>query len=257
MKGILVFLSLVGLLFAIGAEVATAQSVHPQDVLRSTLRYGDPWGPARYQRCQAALRHGWGNASSCGAVEVPRHARSYNQRRGGFFGRGNRGGYSNSGYGYDRGYGYGGYYDDSGRWWAPVAATGIQVGGTIVMTKMNNNTAERMEGQRNRLEDKRVNNKHEIDLRHEDRTDAKLQVELNQLNGEYVPREVGSISQPQETTRTLYNGSSCEIAVYRNGRLKFTLPPEESILIPNFTYEWEADGCDVQVGEITISSARR
>ncbi len=193
MKRIMVFLSLVGLLLTIGAGIANAQSVHPQDVLRSTLRHGDPFGPGRYQRCQAALRNGWGNASSCGVMVVPRYARGYNQRRGGFFGRGSYDGYRD-----------GGYYDSNGRWWAPVVGEGIRTVGDVVMNGQNNNTIRQVEGQRVRLDDKRIDNQHEIDLRHEDRADrgsnradARLQVELEQLrDGRYVAREVGTVSQP-------------------------------------------------------------
>jgi hypothetical protein len=248
MKRMTILLSIVGLLFAAGAEIAAAQSVHTQDVLDSTLVFGDPWGPARYQRCQAALRHGWGNASSCdGFMTVPRYARAYNNRRGGFFNRGGR----------NMNYGRGGR-------WPSVAAQGIQTVGDVIMSSQNNGTIREVERGRNRLEQQRIDGDQEIARRQEDRADRRLGMEerqqdyeLKQLEGHYTAKQVGSISQPSETNRTLYNNSSCEISVYRNGRLKFTLPPQESILIPNLTYEWEADGCNVQVGEITISSPRR
>jgi len=132
------------------------------------------------------------------------------------------------------------------------------------MSSQNNGTIREVERGRNRLEQQRIDGDQEIVRRQQDRADRRLSMEerrqdheFKQLEGSYVSKQLGPVSQPQETNRTLYNNSSCEISVYRNARLKFTLPSQESILIPNLTYEWESDGCDVQVGEITVSSPRR
>jgi len=234
---------------------ADAQIVNPRDVLGYGLATGDFWGPSRDSRCQKALLNGWHNPgempSSCVALMTTAR---YNQ--GGFF---NRGGY-NMNYG-RRG---GGYYDIGGRWWPSVAAQGIQTVGDVIMSSQNNGTIREVERGRNRLEQQRIDGDQEIARRQENRADRRLSMEekqqdheLKQLEGRYTAKQVGTVSQPSETSRTLHNNSSCEISVYRNGRLKFTLPSQESILIPNLTYEWESDGCDVQVGEITVSSPRR
>ncbi len=259
-RNMVLTVSLMALLGLFVSEMPAQAQVSPREVLHA-MQYGDIWGPSRYQRCQAALRNGWHNPgempSSCVAVmtTVPRFARQYNNRPGGFFNRG----------GYNMNYGRrGGYYDNSGRWWPSVVARGIQTAGDVIMSSQNNGTIREVERGRNRLEQQRIDGDQEIARRQENRADRRLGMEerrqdheLKQLEGRYTAKQVGSISQPSETNRTLYNNSSCEISVYRNGRLKFTLPSQESILIPNFTYEWESDGCDVQVGEITISSPRR
>ena len=245
---------------AVCVSRAGAQIPNPNDVSRYGLATGDFWGPSRNIRCRNAMLNGWHNPgempSSCVALmtTVPQYAQ-YNNQPGGFFNRGGR----NMNYGLG-----GGYYNNNGRWWASVAAQGIQTVGDVIVSSQNNGTIREVERGRNRLEQQRIDGDQEIARRREDRAgrilgmkERQQDYELKQLEGRYTAKQVGSISQPSETNRTLYNNSSCEISVYRNGRLKFTLPSQESILIPNLTYEWESDGCDVQVGEITISSPRR
>ncbi len=252
----MILLSIVGLLFAAGAEIADAQIVNPNDVLSYGSATGDFWGLSRDIRCQKALLYGWHNPgqlpSSCVALmtTVPRFAQ-YNNQLGGFFNRD----------GFNMNYGRGGR-------WPSVAAQGIQTIGDVIMNGRNNGTIREVERDRNRLEQQRIDGDQEIARqrltgdqeiarRRLSMEERRQDYELKQLEGHYTSKQMGPVSQPLETNRTLHNDSSCAISVYRNNQLEFILLPKKSILISGDRYSWESDGCDVQAGEITVLPSRR
>ena len=105
MKRMMILLSIVGLLFAAGAEIADAQIVRSQDVLSYGSATGDFWGLSRSPRCQKALLYGWHNPGqpppSCVALvtTLPNQGGFLNHQGGGLIiGGGNvfQGGYGNN-----------------------------------------------------------------------------------------------------------------------------------------------------------------
>jgi len=271
MKRIMILLSIVGLLFAAGAEVATAQSVHPQDVLDSTLAFGDPWGPARSVRCQAALLHGWHNPgempSSCVALMTSsvRYERPYNNRlnQGGFFNRqrglfvGNRGVYQSSCIG-----------NNCGSDWEYVAGTIAQAGFSYMGHRSGQETIRQGQDHTAELEHRRIDldmtkeaNDYTIRSGREERTNRRLdleikwgEAELEQFkDGRYDAKEVGWIPQEQVTEqrrlRVLYNNSPCQVALFHNGRIDSILYPggdPRELLNDGYQVEAQKD-CSIDV----------
>jgi hypothetical protein len=248
-RSMILSILVVGLFLAINADA----QIRPTDVVDDISSGYHPFYRARIVRQEAAARHGWGRNDYAYSdfdrnVPMPRTLyRQRNRRGGGFFDRGYRGGY----------YG-GGYYDSNGRWWAPVAGQAAETVGNIWMNKTNNNTTRQVAGQQARLEEKRIDNEHELALRHETREDTKLRLQVERQSA--TPQI--SQGQPQVAEQvyggTLQNRTSCEVKAFRGNQLAFVLMPNGAV--PLDDYDLETEGCSIQTiehgGDVLIIPGR-
>jgi len=176
---------------------------------------------------------------------------------------------------YDNLGGYGYYGDQYGNGHIAAIAVGqvANVVGQIVTNNSNNSTVVKVAEIQAQLENKRIDDGREMGLLRFYATDRK-ETELREFRMKledgrrYTPRKVGAVSQsasaqvqPRKIGRTLHNRSSCEVKIFQNGQLVFTLfPHTPPVPILDDEYSWETNECSIQVDDqgdkIVISPGR-